>query len=79
MDHDEILENRTTLAQSPSIKPDGDCCRDDLVFALRDKHHTFSLNMGTILQCLRLAEHEGAVPELPEGWWSRISRRYTLG
>ncbi|WP_161564878.1 hypothetical protein [Pseudomonas aeruginosa] len=53
-------------------------CHDELIFALQDKHHAFSLGLSTVLQCLKMAEHEGVVPELPEGWWSRMANRYRL-
>ena len=77
LDHRGILENNATLGPQGAIDPK-DSGDDDLVFALRDQHHAFSLDMTTVLQCLSLAEQEGAVPELPPDWWNSISNRYRV-
>jgi hypothetical protein len=53
-----------------------DCCSDPLLFAMRDNHHQFSMGLFTILQCLRVAEKEGHVPPLPEGWWTSVEYSY---
>ena len=74
MNHDEIIGNR---AKPASDRFAHDCC-DELVFAMRDCHHTFSLDIATVLQCLHLAEEEGAVPGLPNDWWTAIVRRYKI-
>lgn len=74
MNHDEIIENR---AQPASDRFAHDGC-DELVFAMRDRHHAFSLDIATVLQCLQLAEQEGAVPHLPDDWWIVIVRRYKI-
>ncbi|MDR2572763.1 MAG: XRE family transcriptional regulator [Desulfovibrio sp.] len=55
-----------------------DCCADPLLFAMRDNYHEFVMGLFTILQCLRLAEKEGHVPSLPEGWWVQLAIRYNL-
>jgi hypothetical protein len=55
-----------------------DCCANPLLFAMRDKYHDFSMSLLTILECLRLAEKEGHVPPLPEGWWVQLANRYNL-
>ncbi|KAB1440345.1 XRE family transcriptional regulator [Pseudodesulfovibrio senegalensis] len=75
MDHNTILGNRA--------EQDGDCkktdctrCSEELVFAMQDKHHDFSIGLRTILQCLRLAEQEGNVPPLPTDWWNKIACRH---
>ncbi|MGC3412536.1 hypothetical protein ACPTII_32395 [Pseudomonas aeruginosa] len=78
MNHDDILNNRAELLQEQHGDDSGSLCHDELIFALQDKHHVLSLGLSTLLQCLRMAEHEGAVPELPEGWWSRMANRYRL-
>ncbi len=74
MNHDKILDNRAFPA-SNRFEHNG--C-DELVFAMRDRHHSFSLDMGTVLQCLQLAEQEGAVPRLPDDWWIAIVKRYKI-
>lgn len=53
-----------------------DNCSEPLLFAMRDKHHEFSLGLLTVLQCLELAEKEAYVPPLPQGWWLQIRRTY---
>lgn len=58
--------NRAKLIEAKQ-KAVTDCC-DDVVFILKDKHHEFSLSLATLLQCLKLAEEQGLVPELPERW-----------
>lgn len=36
----------------------------------------FPLRLRTVLACLAFAEHEGAVPPLPDEWWVSINWRY---
>jgi hypothetical protein len=43
---------------------------------MKDSYHSFSLGLVTVLECLRLAEQQGHVPELPPEWWTMISNRY---
>lgn len=77
----EIYQNRAVPVQ------DGDgniltadttecerCC-EELVFAMRDKTHEFSLGLSTVLRCLAIAEKEGYVPKLPTEWWQTL-RKY---
>jgi hypothetical protein len=77
MRHDDILNNRANLVGN-GADAGGECCDDELVFTLRDKHHTFSLNLQTVLQCLRWAEAEGGVPPLPSDWWIQVKGRYKI-
>lgn len=49
---------------------------DYLHFLLRDKVHSFTIGLSDILQCLKFAEEEGEVPELPALWWSQITSIY---
>ena len=42
-------------------------------------HHAFSLDLETVLQCLRFAEAEGAIPKLPTAWWRKVINRYKTG
>lgn len=56
--------------------PSCDNCADPLIFALKDRHHEFSLGLFSVLECLKLAEKEGYVPELPEDWWHKLWKSY---
>jgi hypothetical protein len=49
------------------------------IFAMRDdKNHEFTLELLTLLECLRLSEEEGHVPLLPGAWWIQLANRYNL-
>lgn len=76
LDHTAILDNRAELDGTPPLETGAECCNQHLVFALQDKHHRFSLGLETVLQCLRAAEQEGAVPALPDAWWLAIANRF---
>lgn len=78
MNHNETLHNRATLAASEAGATCADCGGDELVFALRDAQHTFSMDLSTILKCLALAQEECAVPVLPDAWWLDVGRRYKV-
>ncbi|GHU47153.1 hypothetical protein FACS1894120_4900 [Clostridia bacterium] len=67
----QIFENR---ADSTGEYADSHCenCNESLVFAMRDNYHTFSIGMKTVIECLRTAEHEGAIPPLPAEWWTTV-------
>lgn len=56
--------------------PDCDVCEEALLFAMRDNHHEFSINLTTILECLRVAEQRGEVPPLSKDWWYQVHRRF---
>lgn len=51
-------------------------CDEPLYFALKDKHHSFSLPLSTLLECLKFAENEGAIPPIDVTWWCEISNRF---
>lgn len=72
---DDTLENRAYLTDV-KIEDVTDCqkCNESHVFALKDKCHSFSIGLSTILSCLKIAEKEGAVPVLPMDWWNSVSR-----
>lgn len=84
MNHDEIFRNRASA--DPDADPSQTCrdgepgrrCDGTVLFAMRDRHHTFSLGLDTVLECLRLAEEEGEVPPLPSVWWEQVHGRYDL-
>lgn len=79
LDHQAILANRARLRTDDDAgdAPQQSC--ETIVFALQDRHHAFSLDLETVLQCLRFAEAEGAVPELPTAWWRMVINRYKIG
>ena len=59
---------------------DNECdnCGSPLIFALRCGEAEFSLGLGDVLRCLRIAEEEASVPKLPEKWWSLVRGRYDI-
>lgn len=52
MNHDDILDNRAELLHKQEADPDDndDLRHSELVFALQDKHHIFSLSLSTIFK-----------------------------
>ena len=50
-------------------------CAEPVVFALKDSTHEFSVGLSTILDCLMIAEQEGYVPKIPDGWWTKALNR----
>ena len=78
MDEQDILTNRASLESGVAKNVTCDKCASPLIFAMKDNHHTFSLDLLTVLQCLKLSESEGAVPPLPESWWLEIRQAYNL-
>lgn len=75
MTENEIYQNRAEGKRNGNGKMVGTdhtlCqeCEEPMVFAMRDKHHEFSIGLSTVLECLRAAEAEGCVPPLPPEWW----------
>ena len=55
---------------------DCDDCDEEYVFAMRQGDREFALGLRTVLECLAFAEHEMAVPELPQDWWIKVNTRY---
>ena len=79
MKNKEIFENRAELkGGNQHIKDctDYECCREELVFAMEDTEHKFSLGLFTVLECLLIAEKEGYVPTLPADWWLQVRGHY---
>ncbi|ACS79743.1 helix-turn-helix domain-containing protein [Maridesulfovibrio salexigens] len=63
----ELVENKDNTASIDN--------HSELVFAIQDQFHKFSLSLQTILDCLKIAESSGYLPPLPAQWWcSAISR-----
>jgi len=84
MNHDDIIANRaypTSPAEHADTCSDGGPhhrCDGVLLFAMQDNHHTFTMDLVTILQCVKMAEEEGGIPELPEDWWQEVVNRYNM-
>lgn len=74
---DDFLENLAINTGEALVEP---CinCNETIYFALKDKDRGFSLGLITILECLRFAEEQGEVPELPNDWWISIINKYKL-
>jgi len=71
----KIFQNRAEVVQDIPKTQDCtsfECCHEELVFAMQDTHHQFSLGLSTVLECLAIAEKDGFVPKLPEDWWIEI-------
>lgn len=51
--------------------------QDELtVFLLKTRHnHQFSMDMESVLTCLRFAEVHGVLPPISQNWWQRVSKR----
>lgn len=48
----------------------------ELVFAIQDQFHKFSLSLQTVLDCLKIAESSGYIPNLPAQWWCSTINRH---
>lgn len=72
----EHLSNRAHALSSSPHEHACPQCDEELLFAMRDKHHEFSLGLSIVLQCLQLAEQNGHVPRLPDEWWTQLRLRY---
>lgn len=71
----EFYENRAELEETPrpyQDVTDSPCCLEELVFAMRDNYHPFSMGLSTVLSCLAIAEKEGYIPRLPYEWWASL-------
>ncbi|MGL4208562.1 MAG: hypothetical protein ACRCTY_04165 [Candidatus Adiutrix sp.] len=73
-----VLKNRATSDKNVVLHNDCEKCDDPLLFAMQDKFHQFSIGLFTILNCLKLAEKDGAVPNLPDEWWILLANRYRI-
>ena len=74
---DEIFRNRA-LPDGGEFQDVTNCesCLEELVFAMKDNHHKFSIGLHTILYCLAIAEKEGSVPRIPSQWWDEVRCYY---
>lgn len=78
MRHDDILRNRAHLTKESGDTTSCQSCGSEVIFALRDNHHEFSMSLSTLLQCLHFAEQEGLIPPVDTMWWSQVTSRYCL-
>lgn len=73
--------DKATLANKASIEdiehPNCIECDEPLYFALKDNHHSFSLPLSTLLECLKFAEDEGVIPPIDSEWWVQVSNLYS--
>lgn len=75
----DSLENRVTPVRSENGKIcakdviENDDVVEQLVFAMKDKTHDFTIGLDIIIECLKIAEDEGCVPKLPESWWNDVN------
>ncbi|MDM1716482.1 hypothetical protein [Thiopseudomonas alkaliphila] len=68
------FESRAPLDANPPATEQADY----MIFAMQDKHHQFSLGLSTLLECLYIAEQEGAMLQSPDQWWLALSTRYNF-
>ena len=64
--HEARLNNRAERTEEPPQSTHSECCSNHLLFAMRDNYHEFTIGITTILECLRAAADQGAVPPLPD-------------
>ena len=56
------------------VVKDMDVDREEyLFFLLKNETNEFTIGLGDILECLKFAEEQGEVPELPQEWWWKMS------
>jgi len=63
-----------TLTTLPT--PEG--CDPASRFVLDNGTSQSMISVDIILQCLRIAEHQGDVPPLPDEWWHALLNRYNV-
>lgn len=75
MKKDKVYNNRAGLRSDCSQASDCTdllCCPEELVFAMKDNYHQFSIGLSTIIQCLAIAERDGHIPKIPADWWNDL-------
>lgn len=59
------------------VVKDMDVNREEyLFFLLKNKTNEFTIGLRDILECLKFAEEQGEVSELPQEWWWKMSEVY---
>ena len=66
----EIFFTRAEIKDAERICCDR--CFEQVVFALKDKDHEFSIGLITVLECLEFAISQGELPKLPRSWCSDV-------
>lgn len=66
--------------ENKKIKDHSDCeeCLEDYYFTMRDRYHEFNIGLGPILNCLKIAQEQGAVPTIDSEWWVKVVNRYVI-
>ncbi len=78
-DPKEIFENRASLKAFGEPQSPCDNCGLPLVFALETANgEQFSVDLRTVLMCLKTAEDEGYTPPITAEWWHTIRNHYSL-
>ncbi len=70
----EILE--ATILEDEVVRILDPDAEDILWFGLKKGNVSFKMGLSDILMCLKFAEQQGEVPELPHMWWIRVSNMY---
>lgn len=55
------------------LEPDAE---DVLWFGLKKGDNSFRIGLSDVLMCLKFAEEQGEVSELPRMWWIQVSTMY---
>ena len=53
-------------------------CFESLLFHLKDSTHEFTIGLIDVLKCIKFAEEEGSLPELPPEWWIDVKNHYQM-
>lgn len=73
------------MSRIPISTPSGEIIRhydvnatdeETVFFHLVDTSHEFVMGLKDILKCVKMAEKQGLIPELPGSWWDMISEDY---
>ncbi|MCT4625673.1 hypothetical protein [Halodesulfovibrio sp.] len=83
MSREDVIANHAALQSEKAITQNDDfsgcpTCSEEVIFAMEDSFHHFSIGLRTILQCLNLAEMQGYIPPLPDEWWNEVANRHNF-
>ncbi len=73
-EYEEIFFNRAEKIGEEEIHCEN--CSESVVFLLRDRNHTFSIGLKTVLECLVFAIQNGDLPKLPLEWLTLVDHAY---
>lgn len=69
--------NEKMAVPTGDVVKDTDVDREEyLFFLLKNETSEFTIGLGDILECLKFAEEQGEIPELPQEWWWKMSEVY---